>query len=243
MKRHHCMKSLPLTIENRWDILYRDFPEIYDEFAEVPKDPEPLQVLMSRFDFRDKFVADIGAGSGASAFEFATIAKQVIGIEIEDAMRQVAERQKERRGVGNIDFRKGDGRNIPLPDNCVDIVTGITLAIYPVEGYRDFAREAARITVNDGLILMIDITPGHYGGDLVHVIGDENTVDSQQDEILQECGFGYEDFDTKQEYGSLDKIIRTYGFIFGRNAIHYLQEHDKTNIQWRFRIHYKQVKK
>lgn len=238
------MKSIPLTVENRWDILYRDYPEIYDEFAAVPKDPEPLQVLMSRFDFRNKIVADIGAGSGASAFEFARVARQVIGIEIEDAMREIAEREKVRRGLSNIEFRPGDGREIPLPDNSVDIVTGITLAIYPVEGYRDFAREAARITVNAGLILMIDITPGYYGGDLVHVIGDESTVDTRQDEILvNECDFMYEDFDTNQEYGSLDKIIRTYGFIFGRNAINYLQEHSKTNILWRFRIHYKKVNK
>jgi len=243
-QRDTSMKQMPLTIENRWDILYRDFPEIYDEFAAVPKDPEPLQVLMSRFDFHNKIVADIGAGSGASAFEFARIAKQVIGVEIEDAMRELAERERVRRGVSNIEFRQGDGRKIPLPDNSVDIVTGITLAIYPVEGYRDFAREAARITVNDGLILMIDITPGYYGGELVHVIGDESTVDARQNEILvKEFDFMYEDFDTNQEYGSLDKIVRTYGFIFGRNAIDHLRENNKTNILWRFRIHYKKIEK
>ncbi len=56
-------------------------------------------------------------------------------------------------------------------------------------------------------------------------------------------GFQHEDYDANQEYGSLDKIIRTYGFIFGRNAIDYLRENNKTNIKWRFRIHYKKVEK
>jgi hypothetical protein len=27
------MKNYPESIENRWDILYRDYPEVYDRFA------------------------------------------------------------------------------------------------------------------------------------------------------------------------------------------------------------------
>jgi len=32
-------KQKPESIENRWDILYRDYPEVYDEFAVVPRTP------------------------------------------------------------------------------------------------------------------------------------------------------------------------------------------------------------
>lgn len=238
------MKHMPLTIENRWDILYRDFPEIYDEFAAVPKEPALLPVLMNRFDFRDKVVADIGSGSGASSFEFARLAKKVIGVEIEDAMRELAERECIRRGLHNIEFVKGDARNIPLNDNSVDIVTGITLALYPVEEYRQFASEAMRITTNGGWIVMINITPGWYGGELSKVIADQDTIETRQDEIfVNEFGFRYEDFEAVQEYGSLDKIIRTYGFIFGKNVIDYVKETRKTNIKWKFRIHYMKVDK
>jgi ubiquinone/menaquinone biosynthesis C-methylase UbiE len=238
------MKRVPLTVENRWDILYRDFPEIYDEFAAVPKDPQPLQVLMKRFDFRNKLVADIGSGSGLSSFEFASVAEKVIGVEIEDAMRELAEHERIGRGLNNVEFVKGDARGIPLKDNLVDLVTGITLPIHPVDGYRDFIYEAIRITSNAGLIVMINISPGWYGGELANVILDENTSDTRQNEILvEEFGFLYEDFDTNQEYGSMDKIIRTYGFIFGRRAIAYLRKNKKTNIKWKFRIHYKIVEK
>lgn len=238
------MKQPPLTIENRWDILYRDFPEIYDEFAAVPKDPQPLQVLMDRFDFRDKVIADIGSGSGLSSFEFARVAKKVIGVEIEDAMRDLAEHERMIRGLNNIEFVKGDAKKIPLKDNFVEIVTGITLPIYPVDGYREFVSEATRVIANGGLIIMINITPRWYGGELADVIQDENTSDVRQNEILvDEFGFMYEDFETNQEYGSIDKIIRTYGFIFGKNAIDYLIKNKKTNIKWKFRIHYKKVEK
>ena len=238
------MKQRPLTIENRWDILYRDFPEVYDEFAAVPKDPQPLQVLMNRFDFRNKLVADIGSGSGLSSFEFAKVATKVIGVEIEDAMRGLAEHEKILRGLHNIEFVKGDAKDIPLKDNFVEIVTGITLSLYPVEEYRDFVSEAMRVTTNRGLIVMINITPGWYGGELATVILDEDTIETRQNEILvNEFGFAYEDFETNQEYGSMDKIIRTYGFIFGKKAIGYLRDNNKTNIKWKFRIHYKEVGK
>jgi len=238
------MKQMPLTIENRWDILYRDFPEIYDEFASVPKDPQPLQVLINRFDFQGKVVADIGSGSGLPSFEFARTARKVIGVELEDAMRELSERERSLRGLNNVEFVKGDARNIPLPDNSVDIVTGITLAIYPVDGYRAFVRESVRITSVGGLIVMINITPGWYGGELADIISNDIETDTMQDEILVgELGFLFEDFETNQEYGSMDKIIRTYGFIFGRKAIEYLRGNKKTNVKWRFRIHYKNVEK
>jgi len=238
------MKQKPLTIENRWDILYADFPEVYDEFASVPKDPPLLQALIKCVDFHDKVVADVGSGSGLSSFEIAKMAKKVIGVELEDAMREIAERERTHRELDNVEFMEGDAKNIPLPDDSVDIVTGITLAIYPVDGFRDFVREATRITVDHGLIVMINITPGWYGGELANIIVNEIETDTELDNLLvNELGFLYEDIDTNQEYGSLDKIIRTYGFIFGKNAIDYLQENNKTSIKWRFRIHHKKVEK
>jgi ubiquinone/menaquinone biosynthesis C-methylase UbiE len=85
--------------------------------------------------------------------------------------------------LNNIKFIKGDARDIPLPDSSVDIVTGITLAIYPLDGYRDFVREAARVTLAGGMILMINITPGWYGGELAHVIANEIETDTLQDKI------------------------------------------------------------
>jgi ubiquinone/menaquinone biosynthesis C-methylase UbiE len=238
------MKQMPLTIENRWDILYRDFPEVYDEFASVPKKPSPLQWLLERFDFQNKVVADIGSGSGASSFALARFARKVIGVEIEDAMRELAERERIRRGLDNIEFVKGDARSIPLTDSSVDIVTAITLALYPVEEYGAFAREARRVAVNRGLIAMINITPGWYGGELADLIPDEDTVETRQNEIfVEEFGFAYEDFESDQEYGSVDKIVRTYGFIFGKKVIDHLIAAQKTSIRWKFRIHYLTVEK
>lgn len=238
------MNTKPLTIENRWDILYRDYPEVYDEFASVPYTPAVFDVILDSFDFMNKIVADIGSGSGLSSFRVAKIAKKVIGVEVEDSMRELAEKGAQRLGLSNVEFVKGNGRNILLPQNSVDIVTAITLAIHPIAGYRDFARGAINILKNNGLIVMLNIAPGWYGGELSDVIGDKDAGSAELNELLvNEFGFERKDFYSVQEYGSLDKIINTYGFIFGQRAIDFLRKNNKTSIKWKFRIHHKKVSK
>lgn len=46
------MKDHPETIEGRWDILYRDYPEIYDEFSSFPYHPDAISVIMTKFALR-----------------------------------------------------------------------------------------------------------------------------------------------------------------------------------------------
>ena len=82
---------------------------------------------------------------------------------------------------------------------------------------------------------MINITPGWYGGELANVIVNEIETDTGLNDLLvNELGFLYEDFDTNQEYGSIDKIIRTYGLIFGVKAIDYLRKNQKRPEIWNF---------
>lgn len=96
-------------------------------------------------------------------------------------------------------------------------------------------------------IVSVGVTPYWYGGDLNEIVcgpgritksDTENVVDRI---LVEEFGFDYEDVDSVQNYGSLDRIIKTYGFIFGSKAISYLKENNKTTIQWRNRVHFKYV--
>jgi len=54
------MKKRPETIENRWDILYRDYPEVYYEFSSFKYNPNWIEVIGKTFDLKDKIIADIG---------------------------------------------------------------------------------------------------------------------------------------------------------------------------------------
>ena len=240
-------KERPETIENQWDILYRDYPEVYDEFAAVSRKPSGIEVVRKMFPLEGKIVADIGSGSGKSTIPLAKYAKKVIGIEPEDAMRNLA--IKNAKGIKNIEFRKGWAKKIPLKNSSVDYVTGFTLVgLHNFKDMNDFVREASRIIKNNGFIISLDIAPKWYGGELAPIIlGKTRTAknfdfEERIDNYLKKLGFKHKDFFQIQDYKSVKNAIRTYGFIFGKKTIDYIEKHKKTKIKWKLRVNYKRIK-
>jgi ubiquinone/menaquinone biosynthesis C-methylase UbiE len=231
--------SQPESIENRWDILYRDYPEVYEAFSNTPYHPTVYEQLPGIIDLRGKCIADVGAGTGTSSLALARSARQVIGIEREVAMLRLAREKAHGEGSERVIFLYGDALALPLADGSVDMVIGITLALYPQEQYRDFIREGLRVA--NGPVVYLGISPGWYGGDLYDVIDDVEKVDNKVDRIfLDEFHFAYQDIYSDQEYGTVEHIVSTYGFIFGRKTIDYLKRKKKTAIRWKFRVYWRE---
>jgi len=239
----------PDTIENRWDILYRDYPEVYEDWARIPTRPTFVQVIDQHFPVRGKSVVDVGAGSGRSTFELARCADFVVGVEPEDAMRAIAIDTQRREHVANVRFVKGVAEDLPLGDRSTDVVAAITLASAEVE--RD-AREMERVARLGGLVLRLDVAPGWYGGDLSSVItgrpreevpprGSVGSFEYILNDALTATGYDHIDIFMDQDYGTVERAVQTYGFIFGKRAIDYLEEHRKTQITWKFRLFYKRI--
>jgi len=234
------------TIENRWDVLYRDYPKVYDRFAKVKKKPSVSEVLPKMFYLKDKIIVDVGSGTGLSTFNLAKHAKYVVGIEPEDSMRNLAMKNAKKRNIKNVEFIKGMAEDIPLNNGSVDVVVAVTAAsFYKRENIEQFVGEAERILTDDGLTISVDVAPGWYGGELAPVIlgrsRREKDSDSEivRNETFTALGFNHRDIYQTQDYGSMEKILTTYGFIFGRKAINYIISHKKTIIKWKFRIYYK----
>jgi ubiquinone/menaquinone biosynthesis C-methylase UbiE len=140
--------------------------------------------------------------------------------------------------ASRVTFLNGDALALPLAEDSVDLVTGITLALYPPEQYREFIREGLRVA--KGQVVYLGIPPGWYGGDLYEVIDDVDKVDEEVDRIfIEEFGFSYQDIFSDQEYGTVEHIVSTYGFIFGKKAIEYLKREKKTSIRWKFRVYWR----
>src|SRR5512136_2440040 len=150
--------SRPESIENRWDILYRDYPEVYEVFSNTPYHPTVYEQLAGIIDLRGKCIADVGAGTGSSSLALAQFARQVIGIERETAMLRQAQEKVRGDGAKRVTFLNGDALALPLTDDSVDLVTGITLALYPPEQYRAFIREGLRVA--KGMVVYLGIPPG-----------------------------------------------------------------------------------
>jgi ubiquinone/menaquinone biosynthesis C-methylase UbiE len=226
------MKRYPKTIENAWDVLYRDYPEVYDAFSSFTHAPSWIDVVARVFPLTGKVVADIGSGTGESSFALAEHAARVVGVEPEGAMRTVAEEALSERHLTNVTFTAGSADTIPLADESVDLVTAVTAPI-------DVA-EVLRVLKPGGLVVCLDIAPDWYGGELNEVINEPTPdITERNRELLEKWDFSYLDFDTVQEYGSTTNIVGTYGFIFGQKAIDHLERTGQTAIRWRFRIHHR----
>ena len=226
------MRKYPETIENRWDILYSEYPEVYDRFASFPYSPRPVDVLASRFQLEGKVVVDNGAGTGKSAIALSKYAQEIIGVEPEASMRELARQRVASLGIKNIRFVEGSGQAIPLPDASADVFTSFTGGIQSIP-------EAQRLLRHPGLILSIDIAPDTYGGDLDEELSHlDPELQTYSDFLVKENGFSYEDFESIQEYGTVENILETYGFIFGHKTIELIQATGRTSIKWTFRMHY-----
>ena len=231
--------SRPESIENRWDILYRDYPEVYEAFSNTPYTPTIYEQLPGIIDLHGKCIADVGAGTGSSSLALAQFAEKVIGIERETAMLRQAREKVQGAEARRVTLLSGDALALPLADNSVDLVTGVTLALYPPKQYRDFIREGLRVA--KGLVVYIGIPPGWYGGDLYDLIDDVDKVDNEVDHIfIDEFHFAYQDIFSNQEYGTVEHIVSTYGFIFGKKVIEYLKREGKTTIRWKFRVYWRE---
>ena len=100
--------------------------------------------------------------------------------------------------------------------------------------------EALRVLKPGGLILQLDVASDWYGGELNPIINHPTPdLTARNQRLVEELGFSRLEFDSVQEYGSTENIVRTYGFIFGRNAIDHLKRTGKTSIRWTFYVQYR----
>ena len=67
-------------------------------------------------------VLEIGAGSGFMAALLARSAKQVVTLEIEPELADMARRNLARAGIGNVEVRLGDGAHDALPGSPFDVI-------------------------------------------------------------------------------------------------------------------------
>ncbi len=97
-----------------------------------------------------KVVLDIASGSGYGSAFLGTTAKQVYGVDINaDAIAYA----NKNYAAKNVRFIKGDGVNIPLEDNAVDVVVSFE-TIEHIEDYKTFMGEVRRVLKDDGLFIL-----------------------------------------------------------------------------------------
>ena len=99
-------------------------------------------------------ILDVATGTGQQAFAFAKKSYKVIGIDLSEAMLNVA---KKKNKYINAKFEVADATNLPFENNCFDI-SSISFALHdmPLSIREKVLKEMVRVTKQEGIIVIID---------------------------------------------------------------------------------------
>src|ERR1700676_136452 len=115
----------PRIVTQHNDVIRESFTTQAQAFAANPwvTDEDRMQRLVTAATLAgDERVLDIATGPGYIAEAFAVAAREVVGVDLTDAMLAIAKERTKDRDISNISFRAADAQNLPFENSAFDVV-------------------------------------------------------------------------------------------------------------------------
>ncbi len=141
------------------EIVRESFTAQARAFASNPwvTDEQRLQRLVAVADLKGtERVLDVATGPGYIAEVFAKESREVVGMDLTQAMLAIGRQRMEERGVKNVTFRVGDAQSVPFEQEQFDVVV-CRLALHHMQQPAEVVKEMARVCRFDGTVLVEDI--------------------------------------------------------------------------------------
>jgi ArsR family transcriptional regulator len=156
-------EALRLALRRRQDKMRSYFDELAGKFGRnyVPGRSwqglaETLLTLMPPM-----VIADLGAGEGTFSQLLARRSKKVIAVDNSEKMVEYGRELARKHGVKNLEYRKGDLEEVPIPDATVDLAF-FSQALHHAQHPNRAVAEAARILKPGGRIVVLDLLRHSY---------------------------------------------------------------------------------
>ena len=141
------------------DVIRESFTTQAQAFAANPwvTDEDRIQRLVNAARLRgDERVLDIATGPGYIAEAFGRVAREVVGVDLTDAMLAIGKERIKQRGISNVSLRAADAQNLPFENASFDVVV-CRLALHHLQQPIAVLREMARVCRAQGTVLIEDI--------------------------------------------------------------------------------------
>ena len=154
----HDSQALKLVLRQRQDKMRAYFDELAGKFGRhyVPGRSwkglaETLLALLPPM-----VIADLGAGEGTFSQLLARHSKKVIAVDNSEKMVEYGAGLARKHGVNNLQYRKGDIEDVPIPDGHVDLAF-FSQALHHAQHPERAVAEAWRILKPGGRIVVLDL--------------------------------------------------------------------------------------
>lgn len=140
------MDSHPTNPAGIKDVVNRQFSQVaanYTTSAVHAQGEDLAQMVQCASLHGDERLLDAGCGAGHTAFTFAPYVREIVAVDLSEAMLNQCQQSAAARQVTNVHFRRGDVEQLPDDDASFDVVTSRYSAHHwphPQRALREFRR-------------------------------------------------------------------------------------------------------